>query len=113
MVVRQLKSLRTPALRYKYRRNIVMFPVQSPQCELLRHTAPLTSSVTQGGPYDVIIVGLGSEPEARRCSLCVPPACLKLQGIQLIVGLGPVVDTARFSHRPAAVADCSRPAFPL
>jgi hypothetical protein len=35
------------------------------------------------------------------------------EGIQLIVRLDPAADTARFSHRPAAVADYSRPAFPL
>jgi len=35
------------------------------------------------------------------------------QDIQLIVRLDPAADTARFSHRPAAVADYSRPAFPL
>jgi hypothetical protein len=34
-------------------------------------------------------------------------------GVPLIVRLGPAADTARLSHRPAAVADYLRTAFPL
>jgi hypothetical protein len=37
----------------------------------------------------------------------------QIQGIQLIVRLDPAADTARLSHKPAAVADYLRPAFPL
>jgi hypothetical protein len=43
----------------------------------------------------------------RKIALCMA----FIQGIQIIVRLDPTADTAR--HRPAAIADYSRPAFLL